>query len=342
MHSEKEGENAELQAERRSLRQKVDRLKGEIEDREKTIERLEQSERRLRLLAENTQDWVWELDQDFCFTYVNPGVEDLIGYSPSEVEGHTPFDFMPPKEAKLAAEAFNEFLDQERLITGYKHHKWHKDGHLVAVESTGGPIYDGQNVCGFRGVDRDVSAREKATQQLRRAHKELAKRVEERTQELRESNQLLSREVKERREAQAELRQLSRRLDALIEAIPDSLYFKDVDGLYLRVNKAYEELFNVSNSEVVGKLDEEVLPDEMAEQCSESDRRVLEEERSIRMEEELELEGETFWFETVKAPVTDDEGATVGLVGVSRDITHKKEAERARRQAEERYRKLVE
>ncbi len=337
------------QMSRSQLREKCETLQEEVStleevaaDRKATIEGLRDSQRRLQALAESTHDWAWKVNADWEFIYVSPQVKDLLGYAPEEIEGRKPFDFMPAKESQLAAEAFMEFLEEERVFTGYEHHKWHKDGHRIAMESSGVPMYEGDELVGFWGVDRDISTRENACQQLRRAHKELKKRVEERTRELKETNELLSREVKERREAQAELRQTSRRLNTLIEAIPDCLYFKDLEGRNLLVNKAYEELFDVSSSEIVGKTDEEVVPQELAEQCRESDARALEEKRTVRVEEKCEVDGEQRWLETVKAPVMGENGDMKGLVGLSRDITEKKRAEKALRTAEERYRKLAE
>ncbi|MFW6457697.1 MAG: PAS domain S-box protein, partial [Planctomycetota bacterium] len=110
----------------------------------------------------------------------------------------------------------------------------------------------------------------------------------------------------------------------------------------LVVNKAYTETFGVAASDIVGKYDEDVLPERLAEQCRGSDERAMEEGRTIRVEEEFELDGEKRWLETVKAPVVDDNGETQGLVGLSRDVTDKKKNEYARQQAEERYRKLAE
>ena len=324
------------------LRHRIGELQQAEAEQEKLISDLRLSERRLQALAESTTDCVWELNEDMEYSYVSPRVEDLLGYEPEELMGRTPFDFMPAREAKLAAEAFREFLQEGRLFTGYENHRWHKNGRLVAVETMGIPIYERENVRGFRGVDRNITARKNAQKQLRRAHKEMARRVENRTAELRAANVQLEEEIRDRREAQADLRQLSRRLNTLIEAVPDVLYFKDAEGRNLVVNRAYEEFFGVDSADVVGMKDEEFMTRELAEKCRESDRRALQSQEPIRVEEQWESpEGKTRWFETVKCRLEDDEGECQGLVGVSRDITERKRMEREVREKERRLSTLM-
>lgn len=66
---------------------------------EYTRDHLIQSEQRFRDLVENTSDWVWEVDDKIRYVYAGPKISDLLGYSPEEVLGKTPFDLMPAEEA---------------------------------------------------------------------------------------------------------------------------------------------------------------------------------------------------------------------------------------------------
>jgi PAS domain-containing protein len=67
---------------------------------EQAREALRESVQRFRNLVETTSDWVWEVDENFVYTYAGPRVYEILGYEPKEVLGKQPWDFMPPEEAR--------------------------------------------------------------------------------------------------------------------------------------------------------------------------------------------------------------------------------------------------
>ena len=69
-------------------------------ERKKTEEALRESQEKFRSLVETTSDWIWELDLNGIYTYVSQKVKDLLGYTPDEVLGKTPFDLMLSEEAE--------------------------------------------------------------------------------------------------------------------------------------------------------------------------------------------------------------------------------------------------
>ncbi len=147
----------------------------------------------------------------------------------------------------------------------------------------------------------------------------------------------------ERKRATNALSQSEKQIRALIEAIPDSIYFKDTEGKNIVVNRAYENLVGKERKDMIGKTDEEILPPELAEECRKSDQKVLQTRKTYQAEESLlHQNGEVTFFETTKSPILDECGDIVGLVGVSRDITERKKTEEALEESEERYRDLVE
>ncbi|MGD0781911.1 MAG: histidine kinase dimerization/phosphoacceptor domain -containing protein [Candidatus Aminicenantales bacterium] len=117
---------------------------------------------------------------------------------------------------------------------------------------------------------------------------------------------------------------------ALINAIPDIVYFKDGERRNRIVNKAFIDAFGLSIEAVAGMRDEEFLPADLASACRNSDEIVLRSGKPYRFEEtSVGPDGIERDFETIKAPVFDGNGRITDLVGVSRDITEQKKARRA-------------
>ena len=116
-------------------------------------------------------------------------------------------------------------------------------------------------------------------------------------------------------------------LQALIQAIPDVVFFKDAQNRYLIANKAMEEFTGLSQGQLAGKTDEELLPPDLAEDCRKSDETVAQTLKVVRFEEQYTRADKKGFLDTIKAPVFDDRGNLAGLVGVSRDITERKQME---------------
>jgi len=108
----------------------------------------------------------------------------------------------------------------------------------------------------------------------------------------------------------------------LIHNISDVVYFKDIKGRNIVVNKAFEELVGLKGAEIIGKTDKQLFPPELAKCCGKSDRAVFKKGEALRFDEEFtDREGGKRYFDTIKSPIFDDKGKLVGLMGVSREIT---------------------
>ncbi|MFO1421234.1 MAG: PAS domain-containing protein [Candidatus Competibacteraceae bacterium] len=116
---------------------------------------------------ESTSDWIWEVDQNGRYTYTSPRVLDILGYTPAEVLGKTPFDFMEPEEADLVSAIFADIIAARRPFNLVENTCLHKDGYLVILETSGMPCFDvdGQ-FAGYHGIDRDITARKAIEQAL--------------------------------------------------------------------------------------------------------------------------------------------------------------------------------
>lgn len=137
-------------------------------------EALRESRKRYQDLVESLSDWVWEVDGNAVYTYVSPKVRDLLGYGPEEVIGKTPFDLMPPAEARRVKEIFGPFAERHEPFHSLENVNRHKDGHLVVIETSGAPFFGKDGTFrGYRGVDREIGERKRVEAALRRNEERL-------------------------------------------------------------------------------------------------------------------------------------------------------------------------
>ena len=117
----------------------------------------------------------------------------------------------------------------------------------------------------------------------------------------------------------------------LLETIPDLVWLKDVEGVYLGCNPMFERLFGAKAADIIGKTDYDFVNKDLADFFRAHDRKALEAGKPSSNEEWLTFadNGYRGLFETIKTPMHDADGKLVGVLGVARDITDRKRAEEA-------------
>ena len=130
----------------------------------------------------------------------------------------------------------------------------------------------------------------------------------------------------------------------IFDSIPAHVYLKDMEGRYVRVNKAFAEFFNRPREEFEGKTAFDVLPGDAAITSKEEDDQVLATGQEISGADLLVVgwKGEKQWQKTYKSRILDEQGEVQGIVGCSVDVTPLVEAAEALRESEKRYRTLAE
>jgi diguanylate cyclase (GGDEF)-like protein/PAS domain S-box-containing protein len=120
-------------------------------------------------LVETINDLVWEINREGVYTYISPQVEDLLGYTPEEVIGKTPSHLMSELEETRIRKFFQSAVDEKKPFRNLEHTVLHKNGQAVIVETSGVPFFDNENsLLGYRGVDRDITARRQTERKLRK------------------------------------------------------------------------------------------------------------------------------------------------------------------------------
>ncbi len=310
----------------------IQSIARDVTERRKVEERWRDSQALYHSLVENLPVGVYRKSLAGRFTFANQRLGQLLGKRIEQLIGSRDADLFPPDLAARHA------ADDQRMAAGET---------LECVERLGGetegpatyfqvikcPVRNAKGaVVGTQGILLDISERVEAQESLERAHQELEGRVAERTSELTAANASLKQEISDRRKAEEALVRERNLLKALMDHVPDKIYFKDCSSQFTRVNPAMAALLGLAETEeAMGRTDFDFFSEEHARQALADEQSVISGgEALIGKEEQVSMaDGRVFWFSTTKVPLRNDSGAVVGTFGVSRDITPSKLAELA-------------
>ncbi len=279
------------------LRRHLVELARSVEEHKRTEDRLRTSETFYQTLVETLPQNILRKDLQGRFTFANRRFCASLGKESGEIIGKTDFDLFP---AELAGKYHRDDLrvmhTLENLDTVEAHQTTHGEKLFVHVIKT--PLYDALGrVIGIQGIFWDVTQR---------------KKIEE---------------------ALAYERDLLR---ALLDNIPDRIYFKDVHSRFLRCSLSMAKRLGMNDpKEVVGKTDFDFHPAELAQGFFEDEQRILLTGQPLinKLEKQTDTEGHEIWASVTKVPTYNQAGSITGIIGISRDVTALKQAEAALEQA---------
>ena len=263
----------------------------------------------------------WEMDiATGNVTFGNRKAE-MLGYPPEKFKHYTDFtSLLHPEDFEKAMDAMRKHLSglsdkyevEYRILTKSGGYKWFFDiGSVVNRDLNGKPL----NVT---GLVIDISDRKYSEEQ---AFKLLAETVESR-------RQLLS-VVNDQKRAEMALRNSETRLRTLVQTIPDLIWVKDPEGVYLLCNTMFGRFFGAGEAEIIGKTDYDFVDKELADFFCENDRKAMTAEKPMINDEWITFadDGHRAFLETIKAPIYDSAGILNGVLGIGRDITDRKLSE---------------
>ncbi|MBP7653829.1 PAS domain S-box protein [Candidatus Dependentiae bacterium] len=146
-----------------------------------------------------------------------------------------------------------------------------------------------------------------------------------------------ARDISERKNAEEELKNAYALISGLLDSIPDIIFFKNKEGIYLGCNPEFARLVGKPKDEIIGKTDYDLFQKEAADFFRENDKKMMRINEPCHNEEYVTYpDGKKILLDTLKAPLNYKTGETFGLLGISRDITKTKKSEEQLKISEER------
>jgi PAS domain S-box-containing protein len=213
----------------------------------------------------------------------------LHGFSSKEeLIGKSASKFIAKKDHKRARENLKKTLEQGPL----RHKEYTfltKDGHEFCAESSASVVKDASgNPMGFVTITKDIT---------------------------------------ERKHMEEELRHNERKIRVLFENLPQKIFYKNNNSVYVSCNENYARDLKIKADEIVGKTDYDFHPKELAEKYRADDKRIMESGKTEEIEEGYIQDGQKRVVHTVKTPVKDENGNAVGVLGIFWDVTERKRME---------------
>jgi two-component system cell cycle sensor histidine kinase/response regulator CckA len=276
-----------------------------------TRKALQESEEKYRSFVETTNDWIWSVDRQMKINYSSPATFIILGYDPQELFGLDYLSFMHPDDATRFSSVVKEAMKQKHGWNALVTRRKHRDTTYRYLESNAVPILDENNeLIGFRGADRDIT---------------------------------------QRKLAEDELEKQNRFMQAVLENIHSGIIACDAQGILTFFNRAARDLHQRSVTSIgPEKWTEDYqlyLPD--GKTPMEKDQIPLYRALQGEVVENAEMvirsaDGKQKAVLVTGQSIRDSLGQKLGAVVASHDITERKKAEEQLREAESKYRNLVE
>lgn len=323
----------EMAAQEEEMRQNLEELQATQEEmrRIKEIEtakqaalirEMEANKQLLNDILNRVPAKIFLKDHEGRFVLVNNEVAAMYGVEADKLYGTSDFDHHPSEDARrwkqeeeeIKAAGGRTFI-QEELFNGKKRYlqttKLPFDIHTIGET-------------GLLGIQFDVT-------EIKDLQNELAARFEE----MEKLKQELSKE--------------SSLMKALMESVPEHIYFKDRQSKFVRISRSMINLFKVKTYEdIIGKSDFDFFGEEHARPAYEDEQKIIATEQPIidLVEKEVHKDGSIGWVSTTKMPLRAETGEIIGTFGISKDISGLKnlelKAEEVQKYNEELTRKLRE
>ncbi|MBN1828020.1 MAG: PAS domain S-box protein, partial [Deltaproteobacteria bacterium] len=277
----------------------------DITDRKLAEERLKESEKRYRELYDFLPIPVYEMDFEANITSANRAIYETFGGTEEDLKkGFQAWQLLSPEDVERSKRNIERLVKGER-VDGTEYNLKRLDGSVFPGILVSSVMFDKRKPSRLRGAIIDIS---------------------------------------ERKRQEDELQRMNAFLDSIVENIPDMVFLKDVRDLrFIRFNRAGEDLLGYSRNDLLGKNDYDFFPKDQADLFTEKDREVLDGKELVDIpEESIQTRNRGMRIlHTKKVPILDASGEPTCLLGISEDITERKQAEEELIKTTERLRRSL-
>lgn len=273
-----------------ALTQNVTHVCNELRLRQQAESALRESEKRFRLLAENSTDMISQHTPEGIYLYASPACRRLLGYEPEDLIGQSAYEFFHPDDLGEIRKTHGAILDSpEPYTVAYRIRR--KDGQYIWFETTCRTIQDSQTA---------------TVQEIHCA----------------------SRDITDRKRAEETLQESEERFRAIADSAPMLLWMSDSQGLCTFFNERWLTFTGRSLEQELGNgWTQGVHPDDL-QSCLETYLSAFKARQEFKMEYRLQqADGEYRWILNTGTPRFTSTGGFVGYVGSCVDITERKQAE---------------
>jgi len=296
-------------------------------------EALRQAEAKYRRIFEQALEGIFQTTPDGRLLTANPALAQMAGCtSPETLLAHVTSITEAYVDSQRRVELLH-LLEQHGEARNFEAEMYRKDGSTMWVSMNVRRVQTTEGTMYFEGFIQDITERRRAEAEqrkqeaLRQAHDELERRVRQRTAALAKANADLRAEVAERQRAEAALRENLSLVQAIIEGTTDAIFVKDLQGRYVMINAAGARFLGKPVEEILGKDDTVLFSPDTAEAIIAGDRHVLRSGTTQTYEDVGTSMGITRTYLSTKGVYRDQQGTVIGLFGIARDITERKQTD---------------
>ena len=349
----------QLVRELETLRRRVAELEAAEAEHERTETALKASEEKLRFqaqLLDSVRESVIATDLEGRVVYWGKGAEGLYGYAAEDVMNELITFIVEPPQEEEEIERMRQVRETGTWRGQYVQKR--KGGTSFWSDTVISLVPDEEgHPCGMVGIDRDITEQKGAEQALRKAHEDLEHRVVERTKQLVEANLSLEKEIVERRQAEKALRANEERFRLIAENVTDIVWTVEIvhiadassnlsaidpDELLRQwrftfispsiqqiIGYSAEEAMSLHPKDLLSPAAFSILQDAFAEELMIEATGNGDPLRKRTLElEHITKDGERRWCEIAAKFVRDEDNRIVGVEGITRDITTRKDLEK--------------
>ncbi len=278
----------------------------DVTERKDIEETLRRSEEKYRTILEDIEESYYEVDLAGNYTFFNDALCRRLGYSREELIGMNYRVYIAPAECERTFQIYNQVYRTGEPIKSFATKQIRKDGTQIAVEMSALPIRNEKDeVVGFRGASREITARIQMEETLKRSEEKYR---------------------------------------TVLESMEESYYEVDRAGNFTFLNDSLCQQLGYSRKELMGMNYKVYTPPEKAQEVFQAYNQVYRTGKPTKLfdMDQTRKDGTRVVIENSIFTLRNEKGEITGFRGIGRDVTEHLQAEKALKQSEERYRTILE